>query len=516
MKTIPSELARSHHTPFELVWKAIGGEETIQTWVSETNYRAERYFDSNRNMDEEEEARENDYPPGEGDNTKQKKLYGRVWSAISFREMMMWLAICLFMVIIGMAQEKDYWCCTAFGLVPAMNFKKMTGMSYRRWRQIKRFFNCQAIRPDDMQNNPDEPRYKKTKDKLHRNRPFINTVKRMARAMCLPGFKWSIDESIIPYFGSFCPIKVYMKDKPHKFGMKVWGLWCAVTSYCLDFHVYEGRGDRFLGETERWVDFWNLGERVILAFVKLIPAGSFIFTDRFFTTPRVGAYIRDIYDCYLTGTLMKNTKGVDKENIFKKSKRVGRGFFQWSFDHVSKVIQCCWLDRGPVLVMSTMMSACIVGGLSRLTWSAATGYKRQDMQCPEMAREYNQEGMGGGDSNDRMKLNKRTSCEMNLLSKRWDWRLFWGIMDIAITNAFILYLFFHPTMTHQQFFREVATDFFLCAKTDSRGPAPTARASTRQKSGGEETGDEGDVEEILPSRPLHRLVYYSTDLQSCL
>ena len=82
--------------------------------------------------------------------------------------------------------------------------------------------------------------------------------------------------------------------------------------------------------------------------------------------------------------------------------------------------------------MSTMISACIVGGLSRLTWSAEKGYTREDMQCPEMAREYNQEGMGGGDSNDRMKLNKRTSCEMNLISRRWDWRLFWGIMDIAL------------------------------------------------------------------------------------
>jgi len=201
-------MVREHHSPFEVVWKAIGGEETVQSWVHETNYRANRYFDSTRNVDEEEEARENDYAPAQGDNTKQRKLYGRVWTDVGFRELMMWMAICLFMVVIGLAQEKDYWSTTAVGLLPAMNFSRMTGMSFRRWRQIKRFFNCKAIRPDDMQNNPDEPRYKKTKDKLHRCRPFINTVKRMARAMCVPGFKWSIDESIIPYFGSFCPMKL--------------------------------------------------------------------------------------------------------------------------------------------------------------------------------------------------------------------------------------------------------------------------------------------------------------------
>ena len=42
MKTIPSEMVREHHTLFEVVWKAIGGEETVQSWVSKTtrNYRA--------------------------------------------------------------------------------------------------------------------------------------------------------------------------------------------------------------------------------------------------------------------------------------------------------------------------------------------------------------------------------------------------------------------------------------------------------------------------------------------
>ena len=327
MKTMPSELVQRDDTPFDVVWTAIGGEETIQSWVHETNYRAERYFASGRNMEEEEAARENDYPPGDGDNTKKKVLYGRSWSPLTFTELMMWLAICLMMVVIGLANEKDYWSITAVGLYPAFNFKKLTNMSFRRFRQIKRFFNCKAIRPDDIQTDRTQPRFGKTKDKLHRNRPFIDTINRLATAMCIPGLKWSIDESIIPYFGMFCPIKVYMKDKPHKFGMKVWGLWDAVSSYCLQFHVYEGRGDKFDGETDEWVDFWNLGERVILGFVKFIPSGSFIFTDRFFTTPRVASYLRDVYSCYLTGTLMKNVKGLDKENLFKKSKNIARGFF---------------------------------------------------------------------------------------------------------------------------------------------------------------------------------------------
>ena len=93
----------------------------------------------------------------------------------------------IMLVIIGLSNESDYWGVTAYGLYPAFNFGKISGMSYKRWRQIKRFFNCRAVCPDDMQNNPSDPRYKKTKDKLHQVRPFIDTLNRLAAAMCEPG-----------------------------------------------------------------------------------------------------------------------------------------------------------------------------------------------------------------------------------------------------------------------------------------------------------------------------------------
>ena len=75
-----------YNTPFQVVDKAIGGEEMIQTWLDESNCRAERYFESGTNMEEEETAQNNDYPPGSGDNARQKKLYG---SRSLYAELMM-------------------------------------------------------------------------------------------------------------------------------------------------------------------------------------------------------------------------------------------------------------------------------------------------------------------------------------------------------------------------------------------------------------------------------------------
>ena len=277
--------------------------------------------------------------------------------------------------------------------------------------------------------------------------------------------------------------------------------------------MYEGRGDRWEGESNEWIDFWNLGERVILGFTRWIPTGSFVFTDRFFTTPRVAAYLRDLYNIFLTGTLMKNVKGLDKDIVFKKTKNIARGFYKWSYDSVCKVIQVCWLDRNPVLMLSSMLSALPVSGLKRLTWSQEKGYAKQDMQAPEMTREYNKDGMGGGDLCDRMKLARRTSCELNLVSNRWDWRLFWGLWDIAVVNCFIIFLFFHPTCTHAQFFLEVANGFYFYGK---KGAGGDKRKRTSPRTASEldlshltlvsDADDESDVKvpDVTPLRHVRR------------
>jgi len=50
----------------------------------------------------------------------------------------------------------------------------------------------------------------------------------------------SVDEAMIPFKGRL-GIKQYMKDKPVKFGIKVWVLADVVTAYCHNFDVYVGK-----------------------------------------------------------------------------------------------------------------------------------------------------------------------------------------------------------------------------------------------------------------------------------
>ena len=49
----------------------------------------------------------------------------------------------------------------------------------------------------------------------------------------------SIDEQMVPYYGHFST-KMYMRNKPVKFGMKIWFL-ASAQGYLFSFDVYTGK-----------------------------------------------------------------------------------------------------------------------------------------------------------------------------------------------------------------------------------------------------------------------------------
>ena len=51
-----------------------------------------------------------------------------------------------------------------------------------------------------------------------------------------------------------------------------------------------------------------------------------------------------------------------------------------------------------------------------------------------------------------------------MLSNRWYDRLFWGLIDLAITNSFIIYCHFHPGIEHAEFFQMLAEEVFFVGK----------------------------------------------------
>ncbi|OWZ11623.1 hypothetical protein PHMEG_00015327 [Phytophthora megakarya] len=54
----------------------------------------------------------------------------------------------------------------------------------------------------------------------------------------------AFDEAMLPPRSTFNRMRVYMKDKPHKWGTKLSMMCCSSTAYCIRFEVYCGKPER--------------------------------------------------------------------------------------------------------------------------------------------------------------------------------------------------------------------------------------------------------------------------------
>jgi Transposase IS4 len=262
---------------------------------------------------------------------------------------------------IQLPRESDNWGISAVGMVPALNWGQF-GLSQGRYFQIKKFFCINILTAADLETAG--PHEGKPKKKLHAVEPFINVLNEEIAAFINLGLKWSVDESIIPYTGKRCPVRTYMPGKPHKYGIKLWCVNCPISGYLWAFKVYEWAGDVFDNETTTDRENWSLGERVVLWAARHVPSKSFVFTDHYFTTPKLAGFLYNECQQFITGTLMKNKKHFDSSITFKKSSRIPRP--------AERLMQVCWLDRNAVLMCSNVHGA-QPSSVSRLTTQSGQG-----------------------------------------------------------------------------------------------------------------------------------------------
>ena len=88
-----------------------------------------------------------------------------------------------------------------------------------------------------MQPERGEPEF----DILFKVREFLDNLNRNFESHADPEQIMSVDEQMIPFKGRHS-LKVYMKNKPSKWGIKVWGL-AGQTGYVRKFNIC---GERIL------------------------------------------------------------------------------------------------------------------------------------------------------------------------------------------------------------------------------------------------------------------------------
>jgi hypothetical protein len=70
-------------------------------------------------------------------------------------------------------------------------------------------------------------------DRAWKIRPVIETLQRTFRDAYVPGATLSFDEGTLPSQSKYNGTGMFMKDKPHKWGTKVFLTCCSRTAYCL-------------------------------------------------------------------------------------------------------------------------------------------------------------------------------------------------------------------------------------------------------------------------------------------
>ena len=141
--------------------------------------------------------------------------------------------------------------------------------------------------------------------------------------------------------------KQYHRDKPIKWGMKLWILVDSKTGYNYSFDMY-------VGCDEDVDDFRRIGKvnGIVLKMAKVLYGqGYHLYFDRFYTSPHLLHWLRlvDLSGC---GTVMTNREGFPKD--LKVTGKGTQGESEWMQCANTGILARWWCDKKPIYFLSNI------------------------------------------------------------------------------------------------------------------------------------------------------------------
>lgn len=268
---------------------------------------------------------------------------------------------------------------------------------------------------------------KKDNDKVWKVRHLYNLFRQNAQQFGWFSHILSIDEVMVKYFGHF-GIKQCIRNKPIRFGIKLWTI-CSNSGYIFDFNIYTGKSSE---ENDDVLKNATLGSRVVLQMLgNILTSVSVenlrayeVYFDNFFTSPDLMVHLKRVG---LSSTGTKRQNRVKTKTDLPKN--CVRGTCCSMCDKSSNLNCTTVMDAKPVSILST---AC--GVEPKIVMKRWVDKSRQSIHFPNVFSQYNKK-MGGVDLHDQ-------HCNAVLPAirgKKWTWCLFVRLLQMAITNATVLY-----------------------------------------------------------------------------
>ena len=288
------------------------------------------------------------------------------------------------------------------------------------------------------------------RDRFWKIRPLCNALKKTFKDAYVPGTYLSHDEGCIETFSKWCPCKQKILGKPMKSFVKLF-MTCCVNGYCHQFDVYQGKGDD---------DFSGLNS--ILKHARLYENSwrCFIF-DRYYAHIRTFIGLRKL-GLSAVGTMRSDRIGFPKFIDFKDSDKVERGTLNIAETNLpndmGKLVAMVWQDTVPVRFMS-----CGVRTVPISIEKLGKDGRVHKHRGTEVQKIY-QTQMGGVDTNDYVRV-LHFSLQKRLRLRRWYKALSYGLIDLALTNCYILSNEMNQDriQTHFEFLSDLATSLLSYA-----------------------------------------------------
>ena len=184
---------------------------------------------------------------------------------IEMSELRKAIGIFIYMSVVTLPSTRHYWK-KAMGITAVS-----TVMTRDRFVDIEK---CLHLSNNLMQPVKGEPDY----DRLFKVRKLLDLLNKNFKACADTEEIMSVNEQMIPYKGRLV-LKVYMKNKPSKWGIKIWAL-AGQSGYIHSFNVF---GDNLVN-TEGELGIGASGQTV-LNLVSDLPEGTEVFFDNYFASP---------------------------------------------------------------------------------------------------------------------------------------------------------------------------------------------------------------------------------------
>ena len=350
-------------------------DDIVSTMVRETNRYAGQFMDA---------------------TTLKPRSRMHDWKETDPCEMKKFLGLVILMGIIQKPSISSYWSTDPVIATPLIN----KVMSRNRFELLLKFWHF-------ADNTTAEPG-----DRLGKLKNIVDSLLNRFQSIYYPEKQLSIDEAMVLWRGRLV-FRQYIPGKRHKYGVKLY-LLCESSGYVINALVYCGKLDPIAG--------FGHSEAVVFKLMEhYMDVGHELFVDNFYTSvPLAKALLKR--KTLLCGTLRRSRKHIPDSVVSAKLKK-GEVIRRRN----GQIVVLKWYDKRDVLMLTTFHDG-------KITECNERNRKGEPIHKPNCVLSYN-DYMCGVDRCDQL-----TSYYSPLRkSLKWYRKVVLHFLDIALTNAYLLY-----------------------------------------------------------------------------